>query len=67
MRANILGSFRNYQKLWNYSFKDTQREKAPSNKTQSLTKNTNMDIWFVGTSNQLFIRCSETETKFSKK
>ena len=27
----------------------------------------NMDIWVVGTSNQLFIRGSYTETKFSKK
>ena len=26
----------------------------------------NMDIWEVGTSNQLFIRGSYTETKFSK-
>ena len=31
--------------------KGTQREKAPSNKTPALTKNTNMDIWIVGTSN----------------
>ena len=38
--------------------KDTHREKAPSNKTLALTKNTNMDIWCVGTSNQLFIRDS---------
>ena len=27
----------------------------------------NMDIWVVGTSNQLFIAGSYTETKFSKK
>ena len=32
-------------------FKDTHREKAPQNKTPALTKNTNMDIWVVGTSN----------------
>ena len=38
--------------------KDTHREKAPSNKTLALTKSTNMDIWVVGTSNQLFIRGS---------
>ena len=31
--------------------KDTQREKAPSNKTQALTKSTNMGVWVVGTSN----------------
>ena len=29
----------------NVSFKDTHREKAPSNKTLALTKGTNMDIW----------------------
>ena len=45
-------------------FKDTHREKAPSNKTPSLTKRKNMDIWFVGTPD---IRGSSTETKFSKK
>ena len=38
------------------SSKDTHREKAPSNKTPALTKNTNRDIWVVGTSNQLFMR-----------
>ena len=37
-------------------FKDTHREKAPSNKTPALTKSTNTSIWIVGTSNQLFIR-----------
>ena len=31
--------------------KDTQREQAPSNKTQALTKSTNMGVWVVGTSN----------------
>ena len=48
-------------------FKDTHREKAPSNKTPALTKSMNMDIWVVGTSNQLFKRGSYTEIKFSKK
>ena len=38
--------FYNLKKL-----KDTHREKAPSNKTPSLTKSMNMDIWVVGTSN----------------
>ena len=47
--------------------KDTHREKAPSNKTLALTKITNIDIWVVGILNQLFIRGSLTETKFSKK
>ena len=40
------------------SFKDIHSVKAPSNKTPSLTKSTNMGIWVVGTSNQLFIRGS---------
>ena len=39
-------------------FKGTHREKGPSNKTPALTKSTNMDIWLVGTLNQLFIRGS---------
>ena len=39
-------------------FKDTHREKVPSNKTPALTKSTNMGIWVVGTSNQVFIRGS---------
>ena len=39
-------------------FKDTHKEKAPSNKTPALTKSTNMGIWVVGTTNQLFIRGS---------
>ena len=38
--------------------KDTQREKAPSNKTPVLIKSTNISIWVVDTSNQLFIRGS---------
>ena len=48
------------------SFKDTCREKAPSNKTPALSKNMNMDICVVGTSNQLFITGSYSETKCSK-
>ena len=47
--------------------KDTHREKAPSNKTPTLSKIINMDIWVAGTSNQLFIRGSSTKTKISKK
>ena len=39
-------------------FKDTHREKAPSNETTALTKSTNMDIWVIGTTNQLFVRGS---------
>ena len=38
--------------------KDTHSEKAPSNETPAFTKSTNMGIWVVGTSNQLFIRGS---------
>ena len=30
-------------------------EKVPSNKTSALTKSTNMSIWVVDTSNQVFI------------
>ena len=49
------------------SLKDTHRENAPTNNNSVLTKSMNMDIWVVGPSNQLFIRGSQTETKFSKK
>ena len=37
------------------SFKDTHREKALSNKIPARSKSMNMNIWLVGTSNQLFI------------
>ena len=46
-------------------FKHTYRGKAPSNKTQALTKSINMDILVVGTLNQLLRRSSYTEIKFS--
>ena len=36
--------------------KDTHREKTPSNKTPALTESTNMGIWFVSKSNELFVR-----------
>ena len=39
-------------------FKDTDKEKAPSNKTPALSKSMNMNIWVVGTLNQLFVRIS---------
>ena len=38
--------------------KDTHREKAPSNEILALAKSTDMGIWVVGTTNQLFIRGS---------
>ena len=49
------------------SFKDTRREKAPTNKTTALLESMIMDIWVVGTSNQLLLTGPYTETKFSKK
>ena len=45
-------------KLYKSRLKDTHREKALSNETAAHTKSTNMDIWIVGTTNQLFIRGS---------
>ena len=39
-------------------------EKPPKNLTPALTKNTNMDIWVVGTVN---LRGSKTGTNFPKK
>ena len=46
--------------------KDTYREKAPPNKTRLLTRGTNVNIWGAGTSNQLFIKDSETKFQNSK-
>ena len=43
------------QVLVSVFLKDTDREKAPLNKTPTLSKSTNMGIWIVATSNQLFI------------
>ena len=52
-------------------FKDTHREKAPSNEAQALMKSMSMDIWVVGTLNlvfvRVFVRGSYNEIKFSKK
>ena len=45
-------------KILDTSIKDTHREKTPSNKTPPLRKSTNMEVWAVGTLNQLFIRGS---------
>ena len=42
----------------NCLLKDTHREKAASNKTPTLSTSMNMDIWVLGTSNQLFMRGS---------
>ena len=39
-----------------FVFKDTHREKSPSNESPALTENMNIDIWLADTSNQLFIR-----------
>ena len=54
-------------RYWFVFIKDTNKEKAPTGKTQVSTKSINMDIWVIGTLNQLFIRGSYTEIKFSKK
>ena len=37
-------------------YKDTHREKEPSNKTPALRKKTNMGVWALGILNQLCIR-----------
>ena len=49
------------------TFKDTHMEKKSSSKIQGLTKSINMDILIIGTLNQLFMRGSYTQIKFSKK
>ena len=40
------------------NLKDNHMDKAPSNKPPALTESTNMGIWVVGTTRQLFIRDS---------
>ena len=55
LRYERVKSYLNVDKI---TFKDPRREKAPSNRTSVLTKCTNMDIWVVGTSNQILIRGS---------
>ena len=41
-------------------------ENTPSNKTQTLAKGVNMNIWVIGPSNQLFIRGSCNQIEFPK-
>ena len=50
-----------------YQFKDIHKENISSNKTKTLTESMNMNIWEIGTFNQLLIRDSYTPIKFSKK
>ena len=42
---------------------NTRRGKGPLNETPVCTKSMNMDIWVVGTLNQLFVTDSYTEKK----
>ena len=41
-----------------FTYRENANTNKTSNKTPALTKSTNMDIWVVGISNQLFIRGS---------
>ena len=50
-----------------YNLKTLIGKKPPSYETSVLTKSMDMDIWVVGTSNELFIKGSYIETKFSTK
>ena len=45
---------------------DSHREKAPSIKTPALAKYMNMEIWGVGTLNQLFIEVLKLKQSFLK-
>ena len=44
--------------VFNNQIKDTHREKGPLNVNSAFTKSMNIDIYVVGTSNQLFLRSS---------
>ena len=50
----------------NKKIKDTHRENTASNKTQALKKNLIMDIWVVGTSNQLLKGVLKLKQNFKK-
>ena len=41
--------------------------KTHSNKIEALKKSMNLDIWVIGTLNELFKRGSYTQIRFSKK
>ena len=56
---------KNDYSLW--VIKHTHRENKPSNKNEELRKSLNIYIWAIGILNQLFIRDSYTQIKFSKK
>ena len=47
-----------FHKLTFIVLKDTHRGKALSNKTPTIPKSMNIDIWVVDTSNQPFVRGS---------
>ena len=47
--------------------KEMHRENTLSINTQALTKSMNMEIWVVFTSNELFIKGSYSQIKFSNK
>ena len=47
-------------------FKNTHTENTPSKNTQVLPESINLDNWVIGTLNQLLIRGSYNQTKFSK-
>ena len=51
--------------LQKYELRILTGKKHPK-KTPALTKNVNMDIWVVGTSNYAFLRGAKTETNFPK-
>ena len=47
-------------------FKFQLKENTTSNKTKALTKRINKHIWEIGALNQIFIRGSYTDIKFTK-
>ena len=47
--------------------RNTHSENTSSNKTEALTKSIIIYIWVIGILNQLFMRNSYTQIKFSKK
>ena len=50
-----------------WSLKDTHKVKTPANKTETYTKSMTMYIWAIVILNQLFIRDSYTQIRFSRK
>ena len=69
-KKHVVQTVDNLKSRWNNCksnfFKDTDRGKAPSNETPALAEITNMGIWVVVTTNELFLRVLKLKQNFQK-